>query len=65
MIVQHQWIPCQKQDRPIRVKISTSDGKELVNVPQQDLFGKNGWPAEEKITTALQKFKEETEGAAA
>lgn len=45
-------------DRPIRVTIS-SGGKQLVDVPQRDLFGKYGWPAEEVIVDALVKFKAE------
>jgi len=42
--------------RPIRVKIS-SNGQEIVDVAQRDLFGKYGWPAEDEITEALEKFK--------
>ena len=52
------------RSRPIRVKISAG-GRELVDVPQRDLFGKYGWPAEKPITEALTKFKAETQEGAA
>ena len=35
----------QTQERPIKVRIS-HEGEEVVSVPQRDLFGKYGWPAE-------------------
>ena len=42
-----------------RVTIS-SGGTKLVDVPQRDLFSKYDWPAEDEITQALLKFKEES-----
>ena len=49
----------QVDERPIKVKIS-SGGKLLVEVAQRDLFSKYGWPAEDEITAAMTKFKEES-----
>ena len=40
-----------------------SDGVELVDVAQRLLFKKNGWPAEEEITTKLSEFKKQLEEA--
>ena len=48
----------QVNKRPVTVKIEC-DGVQIVEVKQRDLFGKYGWPAEEEITQALTKFKEE------
>ena len=50
----------QLNERPITVKISTG-GKVIVEVDQRDLFGKYGWPAEDEITEALTKLKEDTD----
>lgn len=44
--------------RPVKVKIEC-DGVEIIEVPQRDLFGKYGWPAENTITEALTKYKED------
>ena len=40
-----------------------SEGLELVDVAQNQLFRKNGWPAEEVITTKLSEFKKQLEEA--
>ena len=43
--------------RPIEVSISCG-GEQIVAVPQRDLFSKYGWPAEQPIKEALNKFKD-------
>ena len=43
-------------ERPITVTIS-SGGKEIISVPQRELFAKYGWEAEDKVVAALQEFK--------
>ena len=42
----------------LEVSIS-SEGMEIVSVPQRDLFAKYDWPAEERIIECLEKFKDE------
>lgn len=46
----------QIDERPIMVTIAC-EGSDIITVPQRDLFSKYGWPAEEPITEALEKFK--------
>eukprot|EP00325_Prymnesiales_sp_UTEX-LB-985_P027811 CAMPEP_0174725088 /NCGR_PEP_ID=MMETSP1094-20130205/44779_1 /TAXON_ID=156173 /ORGANISM="Chrysochromulina brevifilum, Strain UTEX LB 985" /LENGTH=70 /DNA_ID=CAMNT_0015926415 /DNA_START=211 /DNA_END=423 /DNA_ORIENTATION=+ len=48
----------QVNKRPIRVKISTGDGVEIIDVDQKMLFAKRGWPAEGTIKKALQEYQE-------
>ena len=49
----------QLDDRPTQVKISC-EGVDIITVPQRDLFSKYDWPAEEAITEALVKFKDDS-----
>ena len=46
--------------RPVEVTIA-SEGQTIISVPQRDLFGKYGWPAEERITGALLDLKQKDE----
>jgi hypothetical protein len=41
---------------PIEVTLSY-EGETIVTVPQNQLFAKNGWPAEKTITKELTDFK--------
>ena len=47
-------------ERPIYVSIAF-EGKEIVSVPQRELFSKNGWPAEATIKKSLENFKNDAE----
>lgn len=38
-----------------RVSISGEDGKEIVSVPQRDMYRKYQWPAKDKIKSSLKK----------